>query len=247
MLVRKDIPDKEGLFSAKPGVRSAQGSAVRLREGTISEMKNCIKYICVCILFLQCNSQPKKIMVNEKLIKTDTIQYLSNWEAMNQFDHRLNEYFGFDSLRNKKNRFEIRMTRAYQGLAPIRFFVLKCENGVWDGFTASLILDIDKKNDKGRYIPTETISRPPKMGWDAFAEKILAMGILRIYKDIDMGNHPSYNDTQLVSVEYMANGEYRYYVVEEPDLPDTPGREIMAQILKLIENELHFKGFYSIQ
>jgi hypothetical protein len=151
-----------------------------------------------------------------------------------------------DSLEDHLNREEIRIARVYPPSIPELFLVLNRKDEKWSGYSASLKVDYNEKLKKGRYVPSETIDRAPAMGWDNFAKTVIDLGVLKIGKEIPIGDHPSVSDADLVEVEYVSKGEFRRYFISEPDEPDTPGTYKMAEILKFIAKELGRRDFYSI-
>jgi hypothetical protein len=186
------------------------------------------------------------VNVNGRIVDTDTISYLPAFETYRRSELQEKDYFGLDSLNQDSSSSEIRLTRLYNKC--ILFVILKSDNKSWKGFKASLILQHKEINDSSvlRYIPKTTIHTPPSMGWNNFVKKLVEMDLLKMGKEIPF-NSGSDTDADYIKVEYLYNNEYRQYDGQRPHLGDSPGAKKMAKILKFVEKQLKFKGFYLIE
>lgn len=193
-----------------------------------------------------CKNNSAIVNVNCRTINADTIQFISRSEGYKTIMHRFNDLIGLDSLEKAQDWLEIRMIRYHEDAEPLRVFVIKRRAGAWTGFIVSMRPELNKTNEKIRYVPENDDHASTRIDWSNLGNKLLRMGILDIGKAIPLGDYDVSNDADNVTVEYASKDGYRKYDITEPEVHKTPGKIRITEIMKLIEKEAGFKNFASL-
>jgi hypothetical protein len=206
--------------------------------------------LCLFVLFVQaCNEgtdgdkgKPNPIATLQDTVIKDIPLNIRD-SAYRQMQRNTESKIGLSSLEGGFKDLQIRIWRGYSQTDFIDLILFTKVNDKWSARLHNLVLHYDKNFDSVVAITKKVVTKEPKSGWQFFTDSLIKLKILDLPDYSTLPDYYVSADSDGVTVEVATVDKYRTY--SYPDFESYISKKTeakkMYQILKLIENEFHFK------